>query len=302
MFLVFLCTIRIWLIRLRSWNIKILPLPGRMSTIIYSCLSFFPFLYFSLLFYWLYHYANEELLGFPFKTSWVMQSRVSDVCSRFCNIFSEKHFSFNSFNSSKCTCILFFLISFVLLLLKHVTVAFEKKILCKLIHSLMTVMIFRSLIFFAGGDEMNWLNFLIFLLFLSLFISYFICRQGFWLWMHHFSWKLEAILLFQSRLVFQKLVILFNSKHIKYVLETWKLIHSTRSFHLFWCLLNWIFCFQANCIDSTVPAEAVFQSEVKKLQQDQFKPLEQVTLEPFERDHACVVGGYRMPKKQKAGA
>jgi hypothetical protein len=24
-----------------------------------------------------------------------------------------------------------------------------------------------------------------------------------------------------------------------------------------------------------------------------------VTLEPFERDHACVVGGYRMPKKQK---
>ncbi|RRT53167.1 hypothetical protein B296_00037919, partial [Ensete ventricosum] len=32
---------------------------------------------------------------------------------------------------------------------------------------------------------------------------------------------------------------------------------------------------------------------------EQFKPSEQVTLEPFERDHACVVGGYRMPKKQK---
>jgi len=57
---------------------------------------------------------------------------------------------------------------------------------------------------------------------------------------------------------------------------------------------------QANCIDSTVPAEAVFQTEVKKLQQEQFKPAEQVTLEPFERDHACVVGGYRMPKKPKA--
>jgi rRNA 2'-O-methyltransferase fibrillarin len=56
---------------------------------------------------------------------------------------------------------------------------------------------------------------------------------------------------------------------------------------------------QANCIDSTMPAEAVFASEVEKLKADQFKPSEQVTLEPFERDHACVVGGYRMPKKQK---
>lgn len=59
---------------------------------------------------------------------------------------------------------------------------------------------------------------------------------------------------------------------------------------------------QANCIDSTVPAEAVFQSEVKKLQQEQFKPAEQVTLEPFERDHACVVGTYRAPKKTKVAA
>lgn len=68
-----------------------------------------------------------------------------------------------------------------------------------------------------------------------------------------------------------------------------------------WCWLNgWIF--QANCIDSTQPAEAVFQSEVNKLKQDQFKPFEQVTLEPYERDHACVVGGYRVPKKSKTAA
>ncbi|XWS37866.1 hypothetical protein CRYUN_Cryun19dG0082200 [Craigia yunnanensis] len=65
---------------------------------------------------------------------------------------------------------------------------------------------------------------------------------------------------------------------------------------------HFVISIKANCIDSTVPAEAVFQNEVKKLQQDQFKPFEQVTLEPFERDHACVVGGYRMPKKQKAAA
>ncbi|XP_073017364.1 rRNA 2'-O-methyltransferase fibrillarin 1-like [Primulina eburnea] len=65
---------------------------------------------------------------------------------------------------------------------------------------------------------------------------------------------------------------------------------------------HFVISIKANCIDSTVPAEAVFAQEVKKLQADQFKPAEQVTLEPFERDHACVVGGYRVPKKQKTAA
>lgn len=50
---------------------------------------------------------------------------------------------------------------------------------------------------------------------------------------------------------------------------------------------------KANCIDSTAPAEAVFASEVNQLKQDKIKPLEQTTLEPYERDHACVVGVYR---------
>jgi len=50
---------------------------------------------------------------------------------------------------------------------------------------------------------------------------------------------------------------------------------------------------QANCIDSTAPAEAVVAQEVKKLQQEKVKPLEQVTLEPYERDHAVVVGIFR---------
>ncbi|KAL0728827.1 hypothetical protein Bca4012_024920 [Brassica carinata] len=57
---------------------------------------------------------------------------------------------------------------------------------------------------------------------------------------------------------------------------------------------------KANCIDATMPAETVFANEVKKLQADELKPAEQITLEPYERDHACVVGGYRIPKKQKA--
>ena len=64
---------------------------------------------------------------------------------------------------------------------------------------------------------------------------------------------------------------------------------------------NFIISIKANCIDSTAPAEAVFAREVKKLQQEGFKPSEQLTLEPYERDHAIVVGGYRMPKKKKAG-
>ncbi|KAL6614150.1 hypothetical protein ACP70R_036420 [Stipagrostis hirtigluma subsp. patula] len=62
---------------------------------------------------------------------------------------------------------------------------------------------------------------------------------------------------------------------------------------------HFVISIKANCIDCTMPAEAVFASEVEKLKADQFKPSEQVTLEPFERDHACVVGGYRMPKKTK---
>lgn len=47
---------------------------------------------------------------------------------------------------------------------------------------------------------------------------------------------------------------------------------------------------KASCIDSTVPPETVFASEVAKLRENNFKPLEQVTLEPYERDHAMVSG------------
>lgn len=62
---------------------------------------------------------------------------------------------------------------------------------------------------------------------------------------------------------------------------------------------KFIISIKANCIDSTAPAEAVFAREVKKLQEEGFKPAEQLTLEPYERDHAVVVGTYRAPKKKK---
>jgi rRNA 2'-O-methyltransferase fibrillarin len=57
---------------------------------------------------------------------------------------------------------------------------------------------------------------------------------------------------------------------------------------------------KANCIDSTVDAATVFAREVKKMQEEKIKPQEQLTLEPYERDHALVVGTYRpAPKSSK---
>ena len=61
---------------------------------------------------------------------------------------------------------------------------------------------------------------------------------------------------------------------------------------------RFVISIKANCIDSTAPAETVFAQEVKKMQAEKMKPEEQVTLEPYERDHAVVVGCYRpLPKK-----
>ncbi|ORY13832.1 Fibrillarin [Clohesyomyces aquaticus] len=50
---------------------------------------------------------------------------------------------------------------------------------------------------------------------------------------------------------------------------------------------------KANCIDSTAAPEAVFAMEVNKLREQRIKPKEQLTLEPFERDHAMVCGIYQ---------
>ncbi|XP_077283648.1 rRNA 2'-O-methyltransferase fibrillarin [Arctopsyche grandis] len=60
---------------------------------------------------------------------------------------------------------------------------------------------------------------------------------------------------------------------------------------------HFVISIKASCIDSTAQPEAVFASEVKKLQADKLKPQEQITLEPYERDHAVVVGVFRPPTK-----
>jgi rRNA 2'-O-methyltransferase fibrillarin len=53
-----------------------------------------------------------------------------------------------------------------------------------------------------------------------------------------------------------------------------------------------IISIKASCVDSTVVPEVVYASEVETLKKNQFKPLEQVTLEPYERGHAMVTGVY----------
>lgn len=62
---------------------------------------------------------------------------------------------------------------------------------------------------------------------------------------------------------------------------------------------SFVISIKASCIDSTAPPEAVFAREVTKLQESKLKPKEQVTLEPYERDHAVVVGVYRPAPKKK---
>jgi rRNA 2'-O-methyltransferase fibrillarin len=62
---------------------------------------------------------------------------------------------------------------------------------------------------------------------------------------------------------------------------------------------HFVISIKANCIDSTSDPEAVFASEIKKLRTMKFKPDEYVTLEPYERGHAVVVGTYRASAKDK---
>jgi len=56
---------------------------------------------------------------------------------------------------------------------------------------------------------------------------------------------------------------------------------------------------KASCVDSTAAPEAVYASEVDVLKKNQIKPSEQITLEPYHRHHAVIIGTYRADKKKK---
>ena len=51
---------------------------------------------------------------------------------------------------------------------------------------------------------------------------------------------------------------------------------------------------KANCIDSTAAPEAVFAREVQKMKEERIKPIEQLTLEPFERGELWFIGNLRL--------
>jgi rRNA 2'-O-methyltransferase fibrillarin len=59
---------------------------------------------------------------------------------------------------------------------------------------------------------------------------------------------------------------------------------------------HFVISIKASCIDSTAAPAAVFAAEVSKLREANFKPAEQITLEPYERDHCLVCGVFNGQK------
>ncbi|KIY49062.1 Fibrillarin [Fistulina hepatica ATCC 64428] len=49
---------------------------------------------------------------------------------------------------------------------------------------------------------------------------------------------------------------------------------------------------KASCVDSTIPPDVVFASQREELEKNSCKPIEQLTLEPYERDHAMITGEF----------
>lgn len=54
---------------------------------------------------------------------------------------------------------------------------------------------------------------------------------------------------------------------------------------------------KASCIDSTAAPEAIYASEVDFMRKNFIKPKEQISLDPFHRDHAVIIGKYRVATK-----
>ena len=60
---------------------------------------------------------------------------------------------------------------------------------------------------------------------------------------------------------------------------------------------GFVFSIKANCVDSTLAPEIVFKQQIEELKNSGFKPKEQITIEPFEKDHAVATGTYKSIKK-----
>jgi rRNA 2'-O-methyltransferase fibrillarin len=53
-------------------------------------------------------------------------------------------------------------------------------------------------------------------------------------------------------------------------------------------------CIKASCVDSTIPAEQIYESETQFLREHGFTPEEQVDLDEYHRSHAMIIGTYRV--------
>lgn len=56
---------------------------------------------------------------------------------------------------------------------------------------------------------------------------------------------------------------------------------------------HFVIAIKASCVDSTLAPEIVYANEVTRLKEEQFRPVEQLSLEPYERDHRIITGMYR---------
>merc|ERR1712127_731363 len=56
---------------------------------------------------------------------------------------------------------------------------------------------------------------------------------------------------------------------------------------------HFVISIKASCVDSTLQPEVVYASEIEKLKEQRFRPVERISLEPYERDHIVVSGMYR---------
>jgi len=56
---------------------------------------------------------------------------------------------------------------------------------------------------------------------------------------------------------------------------------------------HFVLSIKASCIDSTQKPEHVYANEIDILKEQKFRPVERISLEPYERDHIVVTGMYR---------
>lgn len=56
---------------------------------------------------------------------------------------------------------------------------------------------------------------------------------------------------------------------------------------------HFVISIKASCVDSTKAPEIVYAQEIERLKEEKFRPVERISLEPYERDHIVVCGMYR---------